>query len=85
MEEGKRLQTPQAVIDTACDELQEQRNYDLKKFIEADKLVEFYESRKQRIRELGEQRRVKQVHVYRSLNILQEEQNNEVIKFFTDY
>jgi len=84
-EEGQRLQNPQSVIDSACEELQEQRNYDLEKFIQADKLVEFYESRKQRIRELGEQRRVKQIHVHRSLNILQEEQDNEVMKFFADY
>jgi len=84
-EEGQRLQNPQSVIDDACEELQEQRNYDLEKFIQADKLVEFYESRKQRIRELGEQRRVKQIHVDRSLIILQEEQDNEVMKFFADY
>jgi len=84
-EEGQRLQNPQSVIDNACEELQEQRNYDLEKFIQADQLVEFYESRKQRIRELGEQRRVKQIHVDRSLNILQEEQDNEVMKFFADY
>ncbi len=85
IEEGKELQNPQSVIDTECDELQEQCDYDLKKFVEADKMVDFYESRKQRIRLLGEQRKVKPIHVERSLNMLREEQDNEVIKFFADY
>lgn len=84
-EEGQRLQNPQSEIDKAYDELQEQRNYDLEKFLQATKIVELYESGKQRIRKLGEQRRVKQIHVDRSLNILQEELDSEVMKFFVDY
>ena len=82
IETCKLAKFPQEMMDADCEVIERYRLHDFKSFAEADRIVESFRTRKQRIIAQGGDGLVQPEHVAKALDILQDQQDDALIVFF---
>ena len=84
IETCKQIKSPQEMMDADGEAIEIYRRHDLVSFSQADRIVEHFRGRKQRIIAQGEKGLAQPKHVAKALDILQDQQDGALLAFFED-